>query len=350
MYSWDHGCFMNMATFDCLETAQFPGLANLQIRYFSPEDEYDEFNPIIPGIKSFSLNSVGELDSSDWMSRFLWQHKNSLKHLSLGTESTAIEFYNKPNEALRRGIDKILTDMTEVITDLCCDYDDMDVANIPLLTLTTLDFKGLNVRKLIRPRFLFQDWGLLKSLTLESCYEVEQALDDFAYERNKQGLPLASDLRLHSFHIRHESSSQPFRTRLLGFLSSFRGLVNLSVLLETSDKPLGFEDILVSHGESLKTLVWEERTGRRETFIPPKGYKLPPTKQLREIAQHCPNLVELGVLLDWSNLKTEYFGLDPVCTDTLVSKAQADSSVGPIRGDKVHERPANAQYTQHAST
>lgn len=112
-------------------------------------------------------------------------------------------------------------------------------------------------------------------------------------------LPLRSDLRLHSFHLRHESSNQTFRALLIAFLEAIHGLSHLSVFLEANESPPSYRSVLQAHRSSLKPLVWEERTGRQFTFVTRAGSKSQGSQQLEDIAKYCPSLEELVVLVKW---------------------------------------------------
>ncbi|KAL8707116.1 MAG: hypothetical protein Q9225_007822 [Loekoesia sp. 1 TL-2023] len=292
---------MNNATYDCLDETQIPGLTTLKISNFTDDSE-DNDGLSIPGIKSFSFVCIGCDMFESWITDIIVQHSDSLEHLCLGAEASAYKFYATSDQHIHRNIDNILDEMLEHLDEITEAHSETEGTDTHLLALTMLEFKGINVSKLIKPGFHLQNWRYLKSLTLESCYGLEQVFSFLVDEKNEQGLSLRSDLRLHSFHLRHESCSQQFKVQLLDFLSSISGLVDLSILLETNDQQQGFQKVLETHGRSLKTLVWDERTRMRDDYISQEGYKLPSYQQLDSIAKYCPNLVELGVLLEWRAL------------------------------------------------
>ncbi|KAL8761434.1 MAG: hypothetical protein Q9184_002456 [Pyrenodesmia sp. 2 TL-2023] len=260
----------------------------------------DYFSPHVPNLGKFAFDSMDDMSvDSEWLSHMLFEHSNTLRYLSLGTESRAVLDYHDTEDTSYRTMDDVLTWMVEQLEDLAEDVRGLHLANTPLLYLDTLELKGLNASKLIKAGFHFLDWKCLKSLVLESCHGLEQALALLADTKNVQGQPLRSDLRLVTFRVRCEGLN--LVTQLNHFLAAITGLVNLSVLLESPDssRNLDFITVLKSHGKSLETLVWEERTGRRESFVGSRNEKLPTFQQLQVIAENCPNLIELGLPMNW---------------------------------------------------
>lgn len=291
---------MDIATYDCLENLQRSSLTTLHISRYSDGSE-DPDSACLDGLTSLCLNAIDGSVYPWWIGEILRDTSKTLKHLCLGAESSALEVYNKPNEGLqlRQHIDNTLEEMVERVVGNTFDANFEDA---PLLALNTLELKGLNAGKLIRSGFTFQLWSCLRSLTLESCYNVEPALSFLATkkEHDSEG---RSELRLHSFHIRHhEPSSQLFIATLQKVLTSFTGLINLSILLENVDGALDLQVVLASHQKTLRTLVFEERRGRRDNLAGPATSQLPSIEQLGMIAGCCPDLVELGVLVRWDKL------------------------------------------------
>ncbi|KAI4275563.1 MAG: hypothetical protein L6R38_005846 [Xanthoria sp. 2 TBL-2021] len=221
-----------------------------------------------------------------------------MKSLCLGAESDVLRDYQESNQnSLLRRQEYVDT----LVDSLDPHDDDEDQDYSPWLMLQELQLVGLDVCKIIKPASLFLDLHSLTSLTLETCLGLETALDMLATKKNKSGLPLRSGLRLHYFSLRHEASNQQFRARLIDFLSAIQGLTHLLVLLENSDRsrPDDLDPILAVHGQSLRSLVWDERSGKRDLFVPSEETYKPSYLRLATIATHCPNLVELGISMDW---------------------------------------------------
>ncbi|KAL8762867.1 MAG: hypothetical protein Q9184_001212 [Pyrenodesmia sp. 2 TL-2023] len=194
-------------------------------------------------------------------------------------------------------------------------FDGVNLVQVALLTAcNVLELKGLDLGVVIKPDFLFPDWWCcLGSLAFESCFGLEGTLTLLADGKNQHGQPLLSELRLHSLRIRHDGANtdQRFKAKVRDFIISLPGLVNLSVLLESNDKPpLDFADVLAKHGKSLRTLVLEERGLYKRFFELSKGDEStstghdesPSTRQLSQVLQYCRDLVELGITLDWTEL------------------------------------------------
>ncbi|KAL9035690.1 MAG: hypothetical protein Q9180_004727 [Flavoplaca navasiana] len=181
-----------------------------------------------------------------------------------------------------------------------CDFES-SVTAFPPLSLGTLHLIGFDFSKIIGPSISILELQSLSMLTLETCPGLERAFDILAREKNQSDVPLRSRLQLRSFSLRHEGSNPAFKIRLLGFLCAIRGLTHLSILLEDSTRshPHDLNLMLAVHGQSLRSLVWDERSGRRDLFVPSEGTHAPGHLWLRTIAQGCPKLVELGISMDW---------------------------------------------------
>lgn len=241
-----------------------------------------------------------------WLPWMIEGNFKSLDHLCLGAIPSAVAYYHNSDEGLHTALDSCLD---RVLTQLKhCRYNAKKIRSftdctgddaLPILKPTSLKLIGLNFGKLIRPDVLLHHWGCLTSLALDSCYGLEQAFTFLEQRKPQEDRPLRLDLRLQSFSIRHEFLNQRLRNLIINFLSSIEGLINLSVLLETSVVPTEFEQVLVAHGKTLKTLVWEERTSIRDTLALGSQYTLPPIRQYDHVARFCPELVELGIRIDW---------------------------------------------------
>ncbi|KAL8670575.1 MAG: hypothetical protein Q9168_004888 [Polycauliona sp. 1 TL-2023] len=217
--------------------------------------------------------------------------------MTVGAESDVLRDYQESNQDTLARRFQFVEDALE--------YFDVgkDPEEYPWLHLRELHLIGLDANKILRPTSFILPVECLDVLILESCPGLAAALDMLATEMTQSGVPLRAALRLRSLSVRDESSSQPFRTRLIGFLGAFQGLTHLSVLLENSDRsgPDDLVPMLAAHGPSLRSLVWDERSGKRSSFIPPETLKEPSHIRLQIIAAHCPNLVELGVSMEWKD-------------------------------------------------
>ncbi|KAL8993604.1 MAG: hypothetical protein Q9169_006218 [Polycauliona sp. 2 TL-2023] len=177
----------------------------------------------------------------------------------------------------------------------------------PWLYLRELHLIGLDANKILKPDSLMLNLECITALNLESCPELDTALDTLATERNKSDVPLRACLRLQSFSLRHENSTQHFRAGLIDFLGAIQGLTHLSVLLENGDRsgPNDLDPMLAVHGPTLRSLVWDERSGKRDSWIPLEPNAEPSHRRLKTIAKHCPHLVELGISMNWEDFMTQ---------------------------------------------
>ncbi|KAI4117087.1 MAG: hypothetical protein LQ345_002607 [Seirophora villosa] len=159
------------------------------------------------------------------------------------------------------------------------------------LRLESCALKGLEADSILQSLgSTLVDVTNLTSLCLESCSGLERALQFLSCT---DGGP--STMKLQSFVLRHTTADFKFGESLLKFLQSIPGLAHLSVLLESPNQVDCLPAVLQVHGQTLKSLVWDEQLighNARNLFIPPY-------LQLKDILKHCPGLVELGVCLNW---------------------------------------------------
>ncbi|KAL8754525.1 MAG: hypothetical protein Q9199_004292 [Rusavskia elegans] len=275
------------------EIAEVHGITKLRIDNWAETDSNLD-DPILPGLESFTTKSINL--EVDYLRNLILEHYDTLKSLCLGAESDVLRDYQESNQnsLLRR------QEYGDLLVDSLQPYETIEGAS-PWLMLRELQLVGLDVCKTIKPASLFLDLHSLTSLTLETCLGLETALDILTTEKDESGLPLRSGLRLHYFSLRHEASNQQFRARLIDFLSAIQGLTHLFVLLENSDRsrPNDLDPVLAVHGQSLRSLVWDKRSGKRDLFIPSEATYKASHLRLATIATHCPNLVELGISMDW---------------------------------------------------
>ncbi|KAL8679246.1 MAG: hypothetical protein Q9186_004437 [Xanthomendoza sp. 1 TL-2023] len=304
--SWDHGCFFDFPTISCLLESQ-PSLTSLS----QDRSSYDAFNleRSVTALQALNLRSLEHEDLS-----CLWdvlsKHKGSLKHLTIGAETSVIESYHWPERGSSIASSKFYDEALGELMENFGDFDDEDCqGGASLLSLETFKLVGLNAGLLTQDYLSLLDFSELTSLSLESCRGLKGLFAVLRDANNKRGALTQSLKCLQSFHLRRSSKHQPVNIRalLMEFLVSLPPLTNLMILLEAKERPQELRDrnfgkVLLTHGKSLKTLLWEERSGTpharsydiRATYPSPTG--------LIEIAEHCCNLQELGIPLDWSIL------------------------------------------------
>ncbi|KAL8955101.1 MAG: hypothetical protein Q9193_006910 [Seirophora villosa] len=293
-----------------LANTQVPSLKRLRIDGYEDE-EFIKSSPNILGIESLALNVTSDDLYGLYLGSVLKKNSDSLQHLSLGAEIQALRRYHKTDQDHCDSTRDWLGNLMKEFMD-----DEVDVYGAKqgssggqyCLAVSAFELKGLDFSEIINPHAVFLDLPSLTSLKLESCVGLDRAFEILAGGKNSKGRLSRSELRLRSFHIRQESSSQRFIAHLLDFLSAITGLTHLSVLLEGTvpSSAQRFTPVFVAHGKSLRSLVWDERLVRRTSYIPP-GEDVPtPHIQLETIAEHCPYLVELGILVDWRAFSTMY--------------------------------------------
>ncbi|KAI4117080.1 MAG: hypothetical protein LQ345_002600 [Seirophora villosa] len=302
-FSWEHSCFMTPSTLRCLAKTQVPGLKRLRIDGY--EDDDIELYPGILGIESLALNVTSDNLYGLYLGCLLKDNSDSLQHLSLGAEIQALRRYHKTDHDHSDST-------TDWLGNLMKEFilGDVDVYGAKhgqyCLAVNAFELKGLDFSEIINPHSVFLDLPSLTSLKLESCVGLDRAFEVLAAGKNSKGCLSRSELRLRSFHIRQESSSPRLVAHLLIFLGAITGLTHLSVLLEGTALSPAHEVtwVLIAHGKSLRSLVWDERLVRRTWYIPPREDIPTPHIQLETIAEYCPYLVELGILMDWRAFTT----------------------------------------------
>ena len=140
----------------------------------------------------------------------------------------------------------------------------------------------------------FIDFGNLVSLRLESCASLHNGL-----ARLENTTSLSS---LRSLTVRTELGLEVMWPSLESFICSLIGLTDLCLLIEGDFDALELEDILIHHGETLRSLVVDTRTGPRlnaaESTSAPQQIDGADT-YITQISRHCPELIELGITLNW---------------------------------------------------
>lgn len=214
---------------------------------------------------------------------------SSLKHLRLGCEK-AQALHILEREALEISSDYKSDFMADVKQCVGHVYGDSSLDPIGASSdLQSLHIVGFDPSMLLETSiFATYNMNNLRSLSLESCPGCEAIL-----YRSVASSPKKWMSSLRTFKIRQESVSVVFQKHLKSFLSSFSGLVNLSVLLTGSDIAIDPKCFIKPHGASLKTLVWDQRSRPRKHFAyDEQGLCL---RSLEMITAGCPGLQELGV-------------------------------------------------------
>ncbi|KAL8762868.1 MAG: hypothetical protein Q9184_001213 [Pyrenodesmia sp. 2 TL-2023] len=178
-----------------------------------------------------------------------------------------------------------------------------EILGIDSLTIST------GISPLCLADFLFEHWATLDCLCLTAELEELRStggLGDLPNEDFCNALMKTLDELIHYYERDGETCTPVLRLSVFQMKSIDATLTHLSVLLEGQNlkEPLDISQVLNTHGKSLKSSVWDERPWGKDFFVPSASqeFTLPACEHLQQIANKCPNLVELGISLDWRNL------------------------------------------------
>ena len=290
---WNINYSIEIATITLLLEYHDAGLSSLKLRQCIGGD-LDADIPV-EGLYSLRTGSMMALEDNSWPGRMVVSNQQTLRDLELGAEYHVIEAYN----------DKIILDDLQPVQEITSSFiDGLTLASRRpqrgtatfLPQLESLRLCGINLTGLMLRGVGFINVENITTLVLESCINFASAVSVMNSARNTTKSSSVLGLqRLSSLVLRYERTTQAFRGELETFLVSLPPLKNLSVLLEGSDDPMALHTILDLHGKTLRTLLWDERPERRNLFV---GRHV--TSNLKVICQCCPELIELGLSINWS--------------------------------------------------
>ena len=158
------------------------------------------------------------------------------------------------------------------------------------------------------------DFMSLSTLAIESCFYLHCAFQQFA-ARRATNLTAPHTIRLKSFYLRHEHRDHSVGLDIETFLCSFSGLEKLHVLLEIgSEAARPLAPLLRWHGETLKTLVWDQWYGPRIRAKITTTARPAILEHLRILSQRCPKPIALGITFDWNLLDQPYKPAQVFCS------------------------------------
>ena len=173
--------------------------------------------------------------------------------------------------------------------------------SVPVLKLESLKIIGLDLWPFVNGSFRpLTDFSTLTSLILESCCGLFNALPMLTVVSG--GKTVSRLPNLQSLTIRNEDDDHPDLLRTLDyFLRSLSPLRTLHLLLSGDYDMRASKEFLKVHGATLRSLVLDERLGRRYDLVDDRLVDLRDAGRLTTIVKYCPNLVELGISVRWSN-------------------------------------------------
>lgn len=213
----------------------------------------------------------------------------TLQHLDLGVEGSIIDCKTR-GETYRD------TEAAELLgEEIIAAFADNNSVCLP--NIDSLRLRGLDLSAMISgdEQYRLLNLASLKHLALESCSGMNNSL----LELTSMSLRLRG---LQTFHIRQEEYEDDFLKNLENFLCTLPPLTSLSILLNgPSPDAFKIKQIMKVHGLSLRTCIMDLREGDRIALV---GDSRPAWRKQYsvDIIVPCPNLVELGISVDWETL------------------------------------------------
>ena len=302
-FRWEHACPLSALTLSILLKHQGASIHALNFREYTRNwGKADLANLKIGGLTTLGMTELGLFDSMATETELLARNHHNLRHLRLGSEVDLVTEYAKNGYLDSYGIARFT--LTETFSEtMQKKVAALKERSAPVMQLESLSLIGHDlpafVSGMVEPTV---DFNSLSMLTLESCVGLEVA---FPWLMGTGGgsRKAKSALRLHTLAIRHENVSNEFLQSLEDLLRSLRPLAQLHVLLEGEyDGTIELCKVLRVHGKSLRSLIWDERSGPRrdvsvDNTIAPMNHK-----NLEIVSKHCPGLKALGISLDWMDI------------------------------------------------
>ena len=240
--------------------------------------------------------------------KLLVESRDTLESLTIGFEKEALQAYEEGPSGMAAYIGSGL-----VLTSLAAiEYlaDELEIKrkagkSSKLRTLVTLRLCSFDLGGLLLkgPMGSFLDLSKLKMLVIESCVGLVEAFEALTASPNRYQFRPS---QLRSLTVRTEYTED--LDIIESFVCSLSGLTDLCLLVEENFhewelETFSVENIAQSHGETLKTLVLESRVDSRVSSN--YGTSAASYDNLCDICHCCPNLVELGITLEWESIVSD---------------------------------------------
>ena len=245
-------------------------------------------------LQALSIPSVEDGESHSSITSLIARNWKTLRLLDLGVEADLVD-YNKATPK-QMYLDNLEDQTARHLREQIERAFEGTKRSILLPNIDKLRLRGLDLNALmIDSRHQLFDYQSLIQLTLGSCCELEIAM------------PRLTSIAIHhlrSFHIRQESISDDFIPTLETFLCELPPLTSLWVQLDGDYNGLDVKRIMEIHGESLQNLIMDlmQKGEPIDSESETESYQ----QYSMDIIEKCPNLVELGIGVDWDNLALGY--------------------------------------------
>lgn len=253
-------------------------------------------------LEALRFGSLKPVHILDWLSELVVINCTTLQHLEIGVEDIAGDYRRtdlahddksilKLTKQLRQQFEKFSIEYYE------SPYPSLSLSSLTLVGIDLLAFENSESRPII-------DWTHLRTLGLKSCSQLSETLD-FLQSAIVKTDESGKGVNLTALDLRSEniSSTRSLYDALKSFLTSFNGLVHLSLLLEDRYISLStLTAILDYHGPSLRRFIWDIRLQERTSFHKDRSSAQTGNMHICHIIKRCPLLEELGLTFDWSAL------------------------------------------------
>ena len=263
-------------------------------------DTLDQTKPVSGYLQTFRAHNLADhIHGLSWaiagIASMLANNQQSISNLVLGDEKNLIQEY-----FTGRNVSAIEDAISEpLLSSLNRTLDERAAVNRPVLNLKALRLINLNPMKLlVNSEVQLIHFPSLTSLILESCKHLNELLLMLVRPTSAKSLD-HSLTNLHNLTVRYEDVG-PRRLSLQWFLCRLKPLIRLYVMLEGNIDPQNLRSILKTHGQSLRCLVWDRRAERRVSLTSSGAMGCGLEENLGIISNLCPNLVELGINIDWN--------------------------------------------------
>lgn len=294
-FSWEHDCELDVSTLKLLFERQEASLQFLSCNRLS--SSCDVLGSVIEGIRQLYVESMDpDLGGCEWAARMIVENAETLDRLYLGfCTHIAHDF------ALNR--DPLHFQMTTLFAyAMKKALPGSDQKRQISLSLEYLGLCGLDLGDLVRGELALDiDFTNITELRLESCSGLSQAFTLLAGQGVSPKLALGA---LKDLFVRLENPESNISTSLESFLTSIHGLTHLQVLIDDCLAVQNLEPILQVHGETLCTLIWDERNGPRRSLKVSNSMLSTKLGNLRVVSKHCHYLAVLGLPLDWEAISS----------------------------------------------